>query len=63
MKCSECGTDLKESGILCETSLMSYWNEERQAFLLDINDLTIKDFETKCPECYSLGIDAIAERK
>lgn len=63
MKCSECGADLKELGVLCEASLVSIWNEDRQAFVLDIENLSIKDFEVKCPECYTLGIDVEVERE
>lgn len=61
MYCSECGCDLKENGILCEASVIASYDEEKGKFILDISGLSIRDFETKCPECYSIGIDVQAE--
>lgn len=50
IKCENCGADLKEDGFLCEASVYANWNKENHRFEFSIR---AKDFEIKCPECYS----------
>lgn len=49
-KCEHCGCDLKKEGFLCEASVYATWNEGNKRFEFSVRG---KDFEIKCPECYS----------
>ena len=49
-ECKHCGYDFKKEGVLCEALVYAQWNEESKRFEFSVRE---KDFEKKCPECYS----------
>ena len=49
-KCDYCGCDFEKEGFLCEASVYATWNKKNKRFEFSVRG---KDFETKCPECYS----------
>lgn len=50
IKCRCCGANLKETGVICDSSVYANWDEENNRFELSIER---RDYEAKCPECYT----------